>query len=218
MFWLTVCHVGTVPPSTATSVRSVPALTGRSSAWARLGRSLYRPIGLEYVGGSGAGSIRRTNESSGRSWRRFRRLMGYRGCSGSSGTESSTAWTLIEFASWCCLSESNLANSISGKFAAVQYFHRLRVGVELPVTAPVVQCALKGIARSHVSAGTPCRVRLPVSFGMILTGGIFIPSWGPEGRVVWLCFTSVVFSIGTIGRDVRRRFRGGAPRALPDAG
>ena len=31
-------------------------------------------------------------------------------------------------------------------------------------------------------------------------------------------FTSEVFSVGTIGRDVRQRFRGGALRALPDAG
>ena len=81
----------------------------------------------------------------------------------------------------------NLANTISGTFAAVQYFHRLKVGVELPVTAPVVQCALKGIARSHVVTGTSRRVRLLVSFGMLLTGETLIPSWGPEGKVLWLC-------------------------------
>ena len=113
--------------------------------------------------------------------------MGYPEYLESSDSDSSKAWALVEFASWCCVSEGNLANTISGKFAAVQYFHRLNVGVELPVTAPVVQCALKSISRSHAAAGTPRRVRLPVSFGMLLTGETLIPSWGPEGKVLWLC-------------------------------
>ena len=52
--------------------------------------------------------------------------------------------------------------------------------------------------RSHVAAGTPRRVRLPFSFGMISTGEINIPSWGPEGNVLWLCFTFELFSVGTI--------------------
>ena len=105
----------------------------------------------------------------------------------SSDSDSHKAWALIDFASWCCASERHVANTIAGKFAAVQCFHRLHVGVELPVTAPMVQCALKGIARSHVEAGTPRRVRLPVSFSMLLTGETLVPSWGPEGNVLWLC-------------------------------
>ena len=89
--------------------------------------------------------------------------------------------------------------------------------MELPVTAPVVRCALKGIAGSHVAAGTPRRVGLPVSFGMPLTGETLIPSWDPEGKVLWLCLLLSYF-LHTIGRDVRRRFRGGALGSLPDAG
>ena len=82
--------------------------------------------------------------------------------------------------------------------------------------------------RSHVAAGTPRRVRLPVSFGMLLTGEILISRSGGEGVVAVLkcsflsyypvsVFMSELFSVGTIGRDVRRRFRGSALRALPDA-
>ena len=37
-----------------------------------------------------------------------------------------------------------------------------------------------------MAAGTPRRVRLPVSFGMRLTGETLISSWGQEGKVVWL--------------------------------
>ena len=33
-------------------------------------------------------------------------------------------WALIDFAAWCFQSKGNLASTISGKFAAVQYFHR----------------------------------------------------------------------------------------------
>ena len=53
--------------------------------------------------------------------------------------------------------------------------------------APVVQCALRGIARAHVTAGRPRRGRLPVSFGMLLAGETLIPTWGPEGEVFLLC-------------------------------
>ena len=53
--------------------------------------------------------------------------------------------------------------------------------------APVVQCALRGIARAHVTAGTPRRVRLPLLFGMLLVGETLIPTWGPEGKVLRLC-------------------------------
>lgn len=41
---------------------------------------------------------------------------------------------------------------MSGNFAAVQYSHRSRVGVELQATAPVVQYALRDIVRDNVKA------------------------------------------------------------------
>ena len=55
------------------------------------------------------------------------------------------------------------------------------------MTAPMVQCALEGISRAHVAAGTPRRARLPVSFCMLLTGEALILSSGPEGKVLCLC-------------------------------
>ena len=111
------------------------------------GESLCRHLGRQYVGGSVASSTKRTYESGRRSCRKFRRLKGGPEFLESNYSDSHKAWALIEFALWCCASERNLANTIAGKFTAVQYFHRLHVGVELPVTAPVVQCGLKGIAR-----------------------------------------------------------------------
>ena len=64
--------------------------------------------------------------------------MGYLDYLESSDSESSKAWALIEFASRCCGSEGDPANTTCGKFAAAQYFHWLQVGVELTVTTSVV--------------------------------------------------------------------------------
>ena len=41
-------------------------------------------------------------------------------------------WVLIEHASWYCEADGNLVGTISGRLAAVQYFHRLEAGLELP--------------------------------------------------------------------------------------
>ena len=108
---------------------------------------------------------------------------------------------MIEFASWLWVSGGNLGNTISGKFAAVQYFHRLKVGVELTFTAPVIQCSQIGNARSHVAAGTPRRVRQPVSFGVLLTGKL-LSLMGSGGEGVVAVFVSELIATGTIGRDV----------------
>ena len=113
--------------------------------------------------------------------------MHYEKCLKPSDSEEHKVWVLIEYAWWSCEAEGNLAGTISGKLTAVQYFHRLEAGVELPTTAPVLKSALKGIARGHVAAGTPRQVRLPVSWGMLLEGESLIPSWDAGGKEMWLC-------------------------------
>ena len=182
------------------------------------GGSLYRHLGLQYVEGSVAGSTRRAYESVGRSWRTFRRLVGYQEYLESSDSESRKAWALIELALWCCASEGNLANTDSGKFAAVQYFHRLQVGVELPATTSVVQCALKGISRYPCSGGNAPQCSPTGFVRYAFDRGNPHPHMGSEGEGVVDVFMSELFSVGTIGRDVRRRFRGGTIRALPGTG
>ena len=102
-------------------------------------------------------------------------------------------WDLIDFAAWCFASQGNAASTISGKLAAVQYFHRMQVQVEVVTTSPVLQGALKGIARSHVENGTHHRTRLPVTWQMLLEGECLIPSWGDGGKVLWLCLSLSYF-------------------------
>lgn len=134
----------------------------------------------------------------------------------SKDSNSFKAWAFVETTSWRCSSEGHLANTISGKLAAVQYFHRLRVGVQLSVTAAVVQWEFRGIAQAHLAAETPRRVRLPASLGMILSEGTLIPSWGSEGKRFGAVFLSELPPDGAIERIVCRRSGGDAPCAQPD--
>ena len=77
-------------------------------------------LGRQYVGGSAAGSTKRTYESGHRSYRTFRRLMKCMEFSESNDSDNHNAWVLVHLASLCCESERNLSKPISGKFAAVQ--------------------------------------------------------------------------------------------------
>lgn len=119
--------------------------------------------------------------------------MGCQECLASSDSDSFKAWALIEFASWYCASDVDLTNTISGTLTAVKYLHRLRVGVEQPVTVPVVQCAIRGIARAHVTARTLRRVRSPVYFGRLPARETLIPTWIPAWNVLWLCLCPSYF-------------------------
>ena len=78
----------------------------------------------KYIGGSVAASTRRAYKLGRRSWDKFCRLMHYEKFLKPSDSEEHKVWVLIEYASWCCEAEGNLAGTISGKLAAVQYFHR----------------------------------------------------------------------------------------------
>ena len=55
---------------------------------------------------------------------------------------------LLDFAAWYLESKGNLASTVSGKFAAVQLYHRVEAQAQIIATSPLIRCALKGIARS----------------------------------------------------------------------
>jgi len=103
--------------------------------------------------------------------------------------------SLIDFASWCFESEGNQARTISGKFAAIQYFHRTQAQVEVATTSQLTNCVLRGIARAQVELGVHRRIRLPVTWGMLRDGEDLEKSWGPGGRVMWLCLSLSYFLI-----------------------
>ena len=105
------------------------------------------------------------------------------------------AWALIDFAAWCSESKGNQAGTISGKFAAIQYFHRTQAQVEIDTTSQLTSCALRGIARSQVERGVRRRTRLPVTWSMLRDAEDVAQSWGPGGRVMWLCLSLSYFLI-----------------------
>lgn len=176
-----------------------------------------RGVGLKLIGRSIAQSSQRSYASSFRSWCAFRRLMG---CGvfleGDMSSEAMT-WALVDFAAWCFESESNQAGTISGKIAAVQYFHRLNRQVEIDTSSPLLKCALRGVARSQVDLGMRRRVRLPVTWSMLKNSEDIIHSWGAAGRVTWLCLSLSYFLIARSDEMFASSSGGRTPSTLPHA-
>ena len=85
-------------------------------------------------------------------------------------------WALIEFAAWCCALQENYAGSISSKLAAIQYIHRVDIGIELSIRPPLIKRVLQCISRLHTLAGTRPRVRLTISWNMLIKGQELISS------------------------------------------
>lgn len=54
-------------------------------------------------------------------------------------TKDEIAWALIDFASLCLENHGNLTITISGKFAAVQYFRRVHRQVDLVTESSVIK-------------------------------------------------------------------------------
>ena len=67
--------------------------------------------------------------------------------------------------------------------------------MELPTSSPLIKRALKVVARSLVAAGTPKRVRCPISWDALLEGQGLASSWGPGGRVLRLLLALSYFFV-----------------------
>ena len=107
--------------------------------------------------------------------------------------ESDQVDQLVAFVAWSLSSQGNQARTISGKLAAVQYMHRVEKRLELPTGASRINRALKGVEKIHVEAGHRPRMRRPVSWETLLGGQPLTVSWGPGGRVLWLCLALSYF-------------------------
>ena len=71
--------------------------------------------------------------------------------------------------------------------------HRVEKRLELPTGASRINRALKGVEKIHVDAGHRPRMRRPVSWETLLGGQPLTVSWGPGGRVLWLCLALSYF-------------------------
>ena len=62
---------------------------------------------------------------------------------------SDMVWALADFAAWCCAAEGNKVGTIKIKIAAMQYFHRVEVGMELPIKSPLMEHVFSRMSRAH---------------------------------------------------------------------
>ena len=153
-------------------VRLLAGTGGRTSG----GRASCRNIDLQYVRNSAARLSEHTCESMFASWTKFRRLVGRDQYLKSDADKGINEIALVNFAGWCSASQGNQAGgTTSSKRTAVQIFHVLVLGLEIPTQSLFVKRALKRISRAHAATGTPRRVRRPVSWGMFLHGKISYP-------------------------------------------
>ena len=124
---------------------------------------MNRDIVVQVIRESVADSSHRTYVSSFMSWTIFRVLTSaalY--CSGDTSVND-MFWTLVDFAAWFSAAEGNEVGIIESMVAAVQYCHRVEVGMELPTKSSLLEHVFSGISRAHAGAGTKTSVRHPVS-------------------------------------------------------
>ena len=147
---------------------------------------MLRNFGSQLIRQSLAPSSQKAYSSGFRSQTAFRGLLGKAQYLDAAESLTENTQALLEFAAWCGVSEGNQASTIASKVAAVLHFHRVEAQMELPTSSPLIKRALNGVERSHVAAGTSKRVRRSVSWDT-LGGQNLAPSWGPGGRVLWMC-------------------------------
>ena len=95
-------------------------------------------------------------------------------------------------------------------------FHRVNENLESPTFSLHIERALKGVTRSHVTTGTPKRVRRSTSSDVLLGGQDQAFLWDPVGRVLWVPFALGNLFSGKVRRNLRLVDRTGTPRALLD--
>ena len=156
---------------------------------------MFRSFGSQLISQSLAPSSIKASSSGFRSWTAFRGLIGETRYVDATHSEGEKTQALVEFVAWCGVLEGNQAGTIASTLAAVLHFHRVDAQTELPTSAPLIKRALNGVARSHVAAGTPKRVRRPISWDTLLEGQCLAPSWGQGGRVLWTCLALGYFFV-----------------------
>ena len=146
---------------------------------------MLRSVGGQLIRQSFAPSSHRTYTSGFRSRAAFRGLIGEADYFDAAAADTNKVQVLLDFVAWC-VSEGNEAGTSVGKLSAVIHFHRVNLKKKLPKSSPLSKRGSKGVARSHVDAETPKRVRRPISWDALLEGQGLASSLGPGGRVLWM--------------------------------
>lgn len=99
---------------------------------------MFRNLGIQFARRSVSVSSEHIYLSGFRYWSTFRVLIGRDRYLRACNSEEMMVWALLDIAALCSASEGTQASAISIKLAAVQLFHRVDVGLELPAKSPLI--------------------------------------------------------------------------------
>ena len=80
---------------------------------------------------------------------------------------------------------NNPQSTVRGYLAAINSFHRMLAGWELPTSHCMIVAVGRGIDRAHVTAKKR-QVRLPLTWSMLAQGRKVVASMADGGYVMWL--------------------------------
>lgn len=93
---------------------------------------------------------------------------------------------LLEFMAWRLFSFSNQQSTVRGYLAAIEFYHKLYLGWELPTNHCTIVAAGKGTDRTRRTSDKKAQVRLPLTWSILSQGFLSVTDSKNGGRVMWL--------------------------------
>jgi len=97
-----------------------------------------------------------------------------------------TLTELLEFMTSRCFVHNNQQSTVRGYLAAINFFHKMFAGRELPLSHCMIVAVGKGIDRAHGMSKKKKQVRLPLTWAMLAEGRQTVVSMADGGYVMWL--------------------------------
>ncbi|CAM9882193.1 unnamed protein product, partial [Choristocarpus tenellus] len=133
-----------------------------------------------------APSTQKCYEAAWDQWSEFRIYRGLSRWIDPGSREIEVVKALAEFMCFCCGSRGNQVSTVKGKIAAIQYYHKHFLNLQLPTQHFMIQSVLKGIGRSHTRVGSEPRKRRPLTWRMIVETKQCTEMLGREGKLTRL--------------------------------
>ena len=93
---------------------------------------------------------------------------------------------LLEFMVSRCFIHKNQQSTVGRYLAAINFFHKMFAGWELPTSHCMIVAVGKGTDRAHGTAKKKKQVRLPLAWAMLAQGRKVVASMADGGYVMWL--------------------------------
>ena len=93
---------------------------------------------------------------------------------------------VLEFMTSRCFVHNNQQSTVRGYLAAINFFHKMFAGWELPMSHCMIVAVGKGIDRAHGMSQKKKQVRLPLTWAILAQGRQAVVSMEDGGYVMWL--------------------------------